>query len=165
MIFERWCDKLRGMRGLLGAGVVLFPLLCACESMSIYQTTRQLVQECDITPAGEFCSEGGPSAEEHISVESGDDYDRLFFQNEVWLLTSPEGSSERMESVKEQRTTRAPGPCTSTLRKELKVTYDGLLLNGELQVHTRVEGPPACGETPRGTRRKYTLSGRATNSI
>ena len=154
-----------GKTACVGLVVTWLSVFCACQSMSIYQTERQLVQECDITPAGEFCSEGGPSAAEIISVESGEDYERVFLQNEVWILPALEDGDEFYQGVKEQSTTRAPGPCTSILRKELSVGYDGFFLNGELQIHTRVEGPPACGETPRGTRRKYILSGQATNSI
>lgn len=165
MTYPNHVAKSQGKR--IGVGVLLLGFIClsACQSMAIYQTERQLVQECDITPAGEFCSEGGPSAAEIISVESGEDYERVFFQNEVWILPALAEGQEFFQGTKEQSTTRAPGPCTSTLRKELSVGYDGFFLNGELEVHTRVEGPPACGETPRGTRRKYILTGQATNSI
>lgn len=140
-------------------------VLAGCSGMSLYGVIRSQVDDCDITPTGEFCSEEPPDVqiEEVFAVELRDDgHTVVYFGDEAWVAKGVEGPRE---VVKEEKATRLPGPCTSTLRRELSFDIQGTSLTGTFQESTRVEGPPACGETPRGTRARYTLTGTQTNSI
>jgi len=149
----------------LGAAGWLGPLAMGCDGLTLYSVNRALAEECDITPAGEFCSEGRVEVQEVFAIESRDGFDLAYFQDEAWVLPHPEDPEAPLGSRKEQRTTRDPGPCTSTLQRELTLRHDGLSLQGELEERTRIEGPAACGETPRGSRRRYLLSGSLTGTL
>lgn len=143
--------------------LALVVALSGCGGMSLYDVTRSPVEDCDITPSGEFCSEGGPDIQERFAVEIRDDgYTIVYFGDEAWVAEGTEGTRE---VLKEEKATRLPGPCTSTLRRSLSFDVLGPSLNGSYEESTRIEGPEACGDTPRGTRKSYTLTGVQTNSI
>lgn len=144
-------------------GVVWLTLVLeSCGGLTLYDVRRTRTEDCDITPAGEFCSEGGPSIDEVFAVDVRDDYTTVYFGDEAWLL---QGNSGARTTEKRSSTTREPGPCVTSLRRVLVLEIDGPLLRGTLDESTLVEGPPACGETPRGTKRRYTLSGSITNAL
>ena len=151
----------------LACGVGLTCITAGCGGMTLYDVTRAPVEDCDITPSGEFCSEGGAPLQEKLVVElRDDDYTVVYFGDEAWVAAGVDGPRQ---VVKEEKATRLPGPCTSTLRRELsfEIADDlaGAGLTGSYQESTRVEGPDACGETPRGTRVRYTLTGTVSSSI
>lgn len=134
----------------------------ACGGMTLYDVTRSRVAECDITPQGEFCTEGGPSVQQLFAVEVREGHTVVYFGDEAWVLTGEEGPKE---AIKEERATRSPGPCTTTLRRELSLDIAGPSLSGTLVELSRTEGADACGETPRGRRQSYALTGSVTNQI
>lgn len=142
--------------------VLLWPALVACGGIELFDVIRTPVADCEIRPAGEFCGDVGDSVNQVIAVERKDEVTVLYFDEETWVA---EGVTGPRDVLKETRVTRDPGPCTSTQRAELEFDEDGANFTGSLQLSTRIEGPDACGETPRGERRLFSLTGQQTNSI
>lgn len=138
---------------LVGAG---------CGGMTFYDVTRAPVEVCDITPNGAFCDEEGAPVIEVFAVELRESQTVIYFGDEAWIA---EGTRGAREVLKEERATRLPGPCTSTRRRHLVFDEDGQTLTGTLEESTVIEGPAACGETPRGERVIYALDGARTNRI
>lgn len=149
-------------RALTVAAVCLVALASGCEGVELYDVTRTSVLECDIRPNGEFCGDPLPPAEQLFAVERRDTFTLVHFDEETWVAEGIEGERS---VLKVDRTTRDPGPCTTTLRRQLEFSENGSDFTGTLEISTRVEGPDACGETPRGTRSVYSLTGVRTNSI
>jgi hypothetical protein len=142
---------------------VLAPLaLCACADIQLYKVVRAPVADCEIRPSGEFCGDLGPAVEQVIAVERKDATTVLYFDEETWIANDIDGERR---VLKETRVTRDPGPCTSTLRKQLSFDENGQALQGSLEISTRLEGPDACGETPRGERELFSLDGEITDRI
>ncbi len=132
----------------------------ACERVDFYDVVKTPVEDCDILPQGEFCGDvGGPSVEK-FGVEIRAESTVLYFGEETWVATGIEG--ERVV-IKEDRATREPGPCTTSSKRTLRFdtgNVDGVaVFTGTLEQSTRIEGPDACGDTPRGTRIFYNLAG------
>jgi len=142
--------------------VVTLPALVACSGIELYNVTRTPTLDCEIRPSGEFCGEVGGSVDQVFAVERRETITILQFDEQTWIA---EGIDGLRSVIKETKVTRDPGPCTSTRRAELVFQENGAELTGTLEVSTRLEGPAACGETPRGDRQLYSLSGTATNSI
>lgn len=138
--------------------------VCAsgCEGVELYDVTRTSILDCDIRPNGEFCGDLAPPHEQVFAVERRDTHTLLYFDEETWIA---EGIDGERSVVKVDQSTRDPGPCTNTLRRELKFSENGEELSGTLEISTRTEGPEACGETPRGDRRVFSLTGFRTSSI
>lgn len=149
----------------LGVGFSLVWLASGCSGLVFYDVTRTQVNDCDITPMGEFCSEGGPAVREIFAVERRDAHDFVYFGEEMWVVAVSEDETVPQSAIQEQRATREPGPCTTTLRQELTLLREGFSLRGEYLESTRIEGPPACGDTPRGTKKRYALQGNQTGSL
>ncbi|MCP4499487.1 MAG: hypothetical protein GY822_05920 [Deltaproteobacteria bacterium] len=139
-------------------------LLSGCETMSFYDVIATPVEDCVVTPAGEFCGEvGGPVAQKY-TVEFQDENTVLYFDEEVWLAPGTEG--ERVV-VKEERITK---DCTSIRRRTLlfNIGYDdnnNEIFVGTLEEMTRVDGPDVCGDTPFGTRLVHRLDGAPSSSF
>jgi hypothetical protein len=136
--------------------------LCACGGIELYNVTREPVADCEIRPQGEFCGDLGAPVQQVIAVERKDEVTVLHFDEETWVAQGIDGERQ---VLKETLITRDPGPCTSTLRKVLVFSENSTRLQGSLEISTRIEGAAACGETPRGDRKRFSLLGDATNSI
>lgn len=141
---------------------VVWPALAGCGGIELYDVRRTPTLDCEIRPSAEFCGDLGAAVDQVFAVERKADTTVLYFDEETWTA---DGIAGVRAVLKETRVTRDPGPCTSTQRAELTFDEDGASLSGTLEVSTRIEGPDACGETPRGERRQYSLTGLATNSI
>lgn len=137
-------------------------LASGCESFELYDVMRTSVLECDVRPNGEFCGDPLPPSTQLFAVERREAFTLVHFDEETWIADGIEGERS---VVKADQTTREPGPCTTSLRRTLKFDENGQTFTGTLEIATRVEGPEACGETPRGERSVYSLSGSRTNSI
>lgn len=149
-------------RLLLPTVVVIASLASACEGIELYEVTRTPVVECEIRPNGEFCGDVGSPIVQVWAVELRETHTFLHFDEETWVADGIEG--ERTVTKIDQAT-RDPGPCTTTLSRKLDFVENGESITGSLEVATRVEGPEACGETPRGTRSVISVTGPRTNSI
>lgn len=136
--------------------------MMGCGGVELYDVSRTSVLECDIRPNGEFCGDPLPRSEQLFAVERRDTFTLVHFEEETWVANGVEGERS---VLKVDRSTRDPGPCTTTLRRLLEFSENGESFTGTLEISTRVEGPEACGETPRGTRSVYSLTGVRTNSI
>lgn len=137
-------------------------LASACGGIELYDVTRTQVEDCDIRPNGEFCSDLGAPLQQVVAVELRETHTYLYIDEETWIAEGIEG--ERAVTKIDQAT-RDPGPCTTTLARTLEFSENGESFSGRLEIATRIEGPDACGETPRGTRRTFSLVGVQTNSI
>jgi len=141
-------------------------LLSACgPSLTLYDVERVLVESCEITPEGEFCDDVGAAAtsRETIAIERDGDITTLFFGEQTWVSIEDNDGARSIE--KEERVTRDPGPCTTITTRTLRFTLEGNQISGTFDVAGRVEGNEVCGETPRGARQSFTLSGEVTNAI
>jgi hypothetical protein len=135
----------------------------ACQGgVLLYEVDRTSVLECDIRPNGRFCGDPLPPSTQLFAVERNGSFTLVHFDQETWVAEGVEGERS---VLKEERTTREPGPCTSTLQRRLEFDEDGKVFTGTLEITTRVEGPSACGDTPRGEHRVFSLTGARTTSI
>lgn len=136
--------------------------LTGCEGVELYDVTRTSLEQCEIRPNGEFCGDTAPAVSQLFAVERRETHTFVHFEEETWVAEGTEGERavEKLDLV-----TREPGPCTTTLRRTLRFSENGADFTGTLEIATRVEGPEACGETPRGERSVYSLAGARTNSI
>lgn len=134
----------------------------ACEGIELYDVERRSVLECDIRPNGRFCVDPLPTSSQLFALERRESFTLVHFDEETWVADGIEGERS---VLKIDRTTRDPGPCTSTLRRVLEFDADGESFSGTLEISTRVEGPSACGDTPRGELSVFSLAGARTNSI
>jgi hypothetical protein len=149
--------------GLLGALLSLGALLpLGCGGVTLFDVERRQVLNCEIRPSGEFCDDPAGPLQQLVAVEHRGEHTVLVLDEETWVATGTSGE-RRVEKL--ERSTREPGPCTTTLSRVLTFDEDGEQLGGRLELTTRVEGPAACGETPRGDRQVFSLSGTSTNSI
>jgi hypothetical protein len=146
--------------------VALSLLLCSlaagCGGVTLFDVTRRQVRDCDIRPDGEFCGENAAPVQQVIAVEHRGEHTVLYFDDETWVAAGTTGP-RAVEQI--DQSTREPGPCTTTLSRVLTFEEDGAVLSGDLEIVTRIIGPAACGETPRGDRKVFSLSGSSTNSI
>ena len=149
-------------RALPALALAAAALTGGCGGVELYDVTRTSVVECEIRPNGEFCGDPLPPSAQLFAVERRDTFTLVHFDEETWIAEGVEGERS---VVKVDRTTRDPGPCTSTLTRQLDFSENGEDFTGTLEIATRVEGPEACGDTPRGTRSVYSLTGVRTNSI
>ena len=146
--------------------ICLLMLLSACgPSLTLYDVERVLVESCEITPEGEFCDDVGAAAtsRETIAIERNGEITTLFFGEQTWVSLDDVEGERSVE--KEERVTRDPGPCTTITTRTLRFTLEGNQITGTFDVAGRVEGNEVCGETPRGARQSFTLSGEVTNAI
>jgi len=144
---------------------LLLLMTSACgSSLKLYSVNRTLVERCEIRPDGEFCDDVGaaPSDVETIAVEIEGDIVSVYFGDAAWVTTN---DGDEYTITKEERSTRAPGPCTQISTRTLRFRIEGSAFNGTLEVASRVEGNELCGETPRGSRQRFQLSGEITNAI
>ena len=153
-------------RRLIGLTALLtFPL--GCSSLVFYDVTRVPVDDCDITPAGEFCGDLGAPVTEKYAVELVDGTTVIYIGDEVWVDDVVEGERN---IIKEEQVTKEPGPCTSTHRRQLRFVFENegradQRISGSFEESTRVEGPDACGDTPRGTRKLFQITGTQSTSF
>lgn len=150
----------RSLRALLVVAAV--GCSAGCEGIELYEVTRTAVLECDVRPNGEFCGDLPTPLVQVFAVERREAHTLLYFDEETWVADGIDGERS---VVKMDQTTRDPGPCTTTLRRALEFSENGEELSGTLEVASRIEGPEACGETPRGERSVFSLTGFRTNSI
>ena len=151
--------------GIVVTGACML-FISGCGGLEFFDVVRTPVEECDILPQGEFCGDvGGPSVEK-IGVEERGGSTVLYFDEETWTAAGTEG--ERVV-IKEDRATREPGPCTTSSRRSLRFDIGSVdnvpTFVGTLEESTRIEGPDACGDTPRGTRNTYQLNGQRGDSF
>jgi hypothetical protein len=149
------------MKRALGL-LLLLPSLVACGGIELYDVVRTPVADCEIRPTGEFCGDVGAAVNQVFAVERKEATTVLYFDEQTWVA---DGITGERSVLKETQVTRDPGPCTSLRRAELAFDEDGANFTGTLEISTRIEGPDACGETPRGERRLFSLTGQQTNSI
>jgi hypothetical protein len=149
---------------LLTAAALVFAtvVVTGCDGMLLYRVQRTPEADCIINPNGEFCGEVGPASTETWAVERRSDATVVYFGEEAWVATGVDGARQ---VLKEERATRDPGPCTSTLRRLLEFDEDGVELRATLEISSRIEGPPACGETPRGDRLLFNITGEFTREL
>ncbi len=131
-------------------------------TLELYDVTRTSIMECDIRPNGQFCGDPAPQLVQLFAVERRQSHTVLHFDEETWVADGIEGERSVLKS---DQSTRDPGPCTTTLRRELTFDENGDELSGTLEISTRIEGPEACGETPRGELSLFSLTGFRTDSI
>lgn len=167
------------MRVALLAMVAVLPG-CRFDTFRFYEVTRTATSECDILPQGDFCVEpeqlSAPVFEVWAVERRGDEV-RVLVDEEVWLADPPAADDsetpDRITSAKLEVASAEPGPCTTTTTRSIDLTADtvdsgvdpftGLdaqsELVGQLNEQTRLTGPPACGDTPRGLRSVASLLG------
>lgn len=122
-------------------------LSSGCGGLALYDVTRTPIEDCDITPGGEFCGDVGPAVSEKYAIEIRDNSTIIYVGEETWIDDVVEGDRN---IIKEERITREPGPCTSTRRRELRFSFQNEggadeSLSGSYEIRTRLEGPDACG--------------------
>ena len=148
------------------AGIALALLLLAgCGGrMDLYQVSRVLTEDCEINSTGEFCDDVGAQdpVVETFAVEREDEVTIVYFGEQAWVARGAEG---QRTSTKEDRITSEPGPCTTIRKRVLTFDVDAQTFSGSLEVESRIEGNEACGDTPRGRRQSFSLTGSVTNAI
>jgi hypothetical protein len=140
-------------------------LLAGCGSgMDLYRVARVMTSDCEIRSNGEFCDDIGAQDPvfETFAVELSPDVTIVYFGEQAWIA---QGTDDQRTSVKEDRVTSEPGPCTTINRRVLSFDVDAQEFIGTLETESRIEGNEACGETPRGRKQSFGLSGAVTNEI
>lgn len=152
------------LKSIVFSSLALMALSACGSSLELYSVNRTLTESCEIRPDGEVCDDVGaaPVSVETIAIENDGAVTTIYFGDQTWV--SLEEGDERVV-VKEERITREPGPCTQISTRTLRFTIDGNALSGSLETAARVEGNELCGETPRGSRQRFRLSGENTNEI
>lgn len=142
--------------------LLLLATSAGCGGVSLFDVTRREVLNCEIRSSGEFCGDTAAPLQQVFAVEHRGEHTVLYFDEETWVATGTEGE-RTIEKI--DQSTREPGPCTTTLTRTLTFDEDGEDFGGDLTVESRVVGPAACGETPRGQKNVFSLTGTSTNSI
>ena len=143
------------------AALLCSTALCAgaaCgDSVLLYEVTRTPTAECDVLPQGLFCDpQLSPPSVEVYTLEVRGSRTFLVFDEDTWVA---EGSDGERTATQLSLATKEPGPCTTTTTGSFTFTATDTALNGTLERSSVLQGPAACGETPRGLRTSATVSG------
>ncbi len=142
--------------------LLLAILATGCGGVTLFDVERRQVLDCDIRPSGEFCGDLAGPVQQVIAVEHRGEHTVLYFDEETWVAA---GTEDERSVEKIDESTREPGPCTTTLSRILTFDEDRQVFSASLELTTRIIGPAACGETPRGERKVFSLSGVVTDRI
>jgi hypothetical protein len=143
---------------------VLCCFLAGCApTLIFYDVTRTPTRECEIFPDDEFCDELSPPVTDTWSVEQKDDQIYVYADGDVWIADAPaeDEDPDAPRVVVKRSVVASDVGCTTTTERRLSFTADGQTLTGTLDASTRLEGPPDCGDTPRGETHAYALAGTA----
>lgn len=143
---------------------ILVALVAGCgPSLVFYDVVRTPTRECEIFPDDEFCDELSPPVVETWSVEIKDERTYVYADGDVWIAEG-DGTDEDAppRAVLKRSVVADARACTTTTERRLSFAEDGETFTGTLDVVVRLEGPPACGDTPRGETHAYALNGVVT---
>jgi hypothetical protein len=150
------------MKGPAALCLLLATLGVGCGGVTLFDVTRRQVLDCDIRPSGEFCGDPAGPVQQVIALEHRGEHTVLYFDEETWVAA---GTQDERTVQKIDESTREPGPCTTTLTRTLTFDEDRASLSANLELISRLIGPAACGETPRGERKVFSLTGFATDRV
>lgn len=156
-------------RGILLALSVIAGCDFGPADIVFYEVTSTRDEQCAIRSNGEFCLEEEEQFDPPVftvwGIEDGEESDRLYVDEEVWVLDPlAEGEDPLLTTRTANRSriiTEGDGPCRATTIELLSFKADQVTFEGTFERTAVIDGPAACGETPVGERTVDDLEGTA----